>query len=259
MDEFAGGWRGWLEAITPTLLARELPGSPGSFFATTLAACASTSWWSRLRRSPRRRTAAASRSQPGVHSSRSAHRHPSDRPENSKAPRPRSRTVCSPWLRVAIAPDGSVTAVRCRVDPEHATALGPPGPAVVRPILGRRFQIASERLIWPRSMRSSASFAMAGPIGARDAALSMRCGSPQLRTDRCGGIEHRPVDHSSDRTGSSLSQPADSIGADHLRRPCGEPRCVNSMNQAPIPKSCRPRSWTTWPAWSGQRSLFSVA
>ena len=32
-------------------------------------------------------------------------------------------------------------------------------------------------------MRSSASFAMAGPIGARDAALSMRCGSPQLRTE----------------------------------------------------------------------------
>src|SRR5439155_26779982 len=50
--------------------------------------------------------------------------------------------------------------------------------------VGRRFQIASERLIWPRSMRSSASFAMAGPIGARDAALSMRFGSRQLRTDR---------------------------------------------------------------------------
>src|SRR5687767_3508871 len=32
--------------------------------------------------------------------------------------------ACSPWLRVAIAPDGSVTAVRCRVDPAHATALG---------------------------------------------------------------------------------------------------------------------------------------
>ena len=27
----------------------------------------------------------------------------------------------------------------------------------------------------------------------------------------------------------------------------------------PIPKSCRPRSWTTWPAWSGQRLLISVA
>lgn len=63
-------------------------------------------------------------------------------------------------------------------------AQSTPGPAVVRPILGRRFQIASERLIWPRSMRSSASFAMAGPIGARDAALSMRSGSRQLRTDR---------------------------------------------------------------------------
>ena len=62
-------------------------------------------------------------------------------------------------------------------------ARSTPGPAVVRPILGRRFQIASERHIWPRSMRSSASFAMAGPIGARDAALSMRCGSPQLRTE----------------------------------------------------------------------------
>jgi len=34
--------------------------------------------------------------------------------------------ACSPWLRVAIAPDGSVTAVRCRVDPAHATALGRP-------------------------------------------------------------------------------------------------------------------------------------
>ncbi|ONK10305.1 hypothetical protein STBA_10270 [Streptomyces sp. MP131-18] len=59
-----------------------------------------------------------------------------------------------------------------------------PGPAVVRPNLGRRFQIASERHIWPRSMRSSASFARAGRIGAQDAALSMRRGSPQLRTDR---------------------------------------------------------------------------
>lgn len=86
---------------------------------------------------------------------------------------------------MAIAPDGSVTTVRCRMDPAHATALGRlPRPAVVRPILGRRFQIASERLVWLRSMRSSASFAMAGPIGARDAALSMRCGSPQLRTDQ---------------------------------------------------------------------------
>jgi hypothetical protein len=34
--------------------------------------------------------------------------------------------ACSPWLRVAIAPDGSVTAVRRRVDPAHATALGRP-------------------------------------------------------------------------------------------------------------------------------------
>jgi beta-glucosidase-like glycosyl hydrolase len=34
--------------------------------------------------------------------------------------------ACSPWLRVAIAPDGSVTAVRGRVDPAHATALGRP-------------------------------------------------------------------------------------------------------------------------------------
>ena len=34
--------------------------------------------------------------------------------------------ACSPWLRVAIAPDGSVTAVRCGVDPAQATALGRP-------------------------------------------------------------------------------------------------------------------------------------
>lgn len=34
------------------------------------------------------------------------------------------------------------------------------------PLLGRHFQIASERHIWPRSICSSASFAMAGPIGA---------------------------------------------------------------------------------------------
>jgi hypothetical protein len=35
-DEFAAGWRGWLAAISPTLVARELPGRPGSFYALTL-------------------------------------------------------------------------------------------------------------------------------------------------------------------------------------------------------------------------------
>jgi hypothetical protein len=34
-DEFAAHWREWLSTITPTLLARELPGAPGSFFSTT--------------------------------------------------------------------------------------------------------------------------------------------------------------------------------------------------------------------------------
>jgi hypothetical protein len=34
-DEFAAGWRDWLAAITPTVLARPLPGMPGSFFSVT--------------------------------------------------------------------------------------------------------------------------------------------------------------------------------------------------------------------------------
>lgn len=34
-EDFAGGWREWLHAIEPTLLAQELPGMPGSFIATT--------------------------------------------------------------------------------------------------------------------------------------------------------------------------------------------------------------------------------
>jgi hypothetical protein len=35
LDEFAAHWREWLATITPTLLARELPFAPGSFFSTT--------------------------------------------------------------------------------------------------------------------------------------------------------------------------------------------------------------------------------
>jgi hypothetical protein len=34
-DDFAAHWREWLATITPTLLARELPSAPGSFFSTT--------------------------------------------------------------------------------------------------------------------------------------------------------------------------------------------------------------------------------
>jgi hypothetical protein len=34
-DGFAASWREWLAAITPTLLARELPFAPGSFYSTT--------------------------------------------------------------------------------------------------------------------------------------------------------------------------------------------------------------------------------
>jgi hypothetical protein len=34
-DEFAAGWRDWLAEITPTVLARPLPGLPGSFFSVT--------------------------------------------------------------------------------------------------------------------------------------------------------------------------------------------------------------------------------
>ncbi|HYW24605.1 MAG TPA: hypothetical protein VE953_10595 [Terriglobales bacterium] len=34
-DAFAGGWREWLAAITPALVARELPGRRGSFYALT--------------------------------------------------------------------------------------------------------------------------------------------------------------------------------------------------------------------------------
>ncbi len=35
-DEFARGWRDWLAAITPTAIARPLPGAPGSFYSTTV-------------------------------------------------------------------------------------------------------------------------------------------------------------------------------------------------------------------------------
>ena len=34
-DGFAAGWRDWLAAITPTVLARELPRLPGSFYSVT--------------------------------------------------------------------------------------------------------------------------------------------------------------------------------------------------------------------------------
>ena len=34
-DEFAAAWRNWLAEITPTVLARPLPGMPGSFFSVT--------------------------------------------------------------------------------------------------------------------------------------------------------------------------------------------------------------------------------
>jgi hypothetical protein len=34
-DEFAAAWRDWLAEITPTVLARPLPGLPGSFFSVT--------------------------------------------------------------------------------------------------------------------------------------------------------------------------------------------------------------------------------
>jgi hypothetical protein len=35
LDGFAASWREWLATITPTLLARELPFAPGSFYSTT--------------------------------------------------------------------------------------------------------------------------------------------------------------------------------------------------------------------------------
>ena len=34
-EAFAAGWRDWLAAISPTVLARQLPGLPGSFYALT--------------------------------------------------------------------------------------------------------------------------------------------------------------------------------------------------------------------------------
>jgi hypothetical protein len=34
-DDFVAHWRDWLGAITPTLIARELPFAPGSFYSTT--------------------------------------------------------------------------------------------------------------------------------------------------------------------------------------------------------------------------------
>jgi hypothetical protein len=36
-DEFAVGWRGWLARVTPTVLARELPGLAGSWYSLTPA------------------------------------------------------------------------------------------------------------------------------------------------------------------------------------------------------------------------------
>jgi hypothetical protein len=36
-EAFAGEWREWLASISPTLVARELPGRPGSFYALTPA------------------------------------------------------------------------------------------------------------------------------------------------------------------------------------------------------------------------------
>jgi len=36
-EAFAHGWRDWLAAISPTLVARRLPGRPGSFYALTPA------------------------------------------------------------------------------------------------------------------------------------------------------------------------------------------------------------------------------
>ena len=88
-------------------------------------------------------------------------------------------------------------------------------------------------------MRSSASFAMAGPIGARDAALSMRCGSPQLRTesspsnralpfdDDVIGLVVRAVGYGAEREhfghGEMLSQlGGQQVGAVHHRRQCVE-------------------------------------
>jgi hypothetical protein len=35
LTAFADGWRDWLASLTPILLSRDLPGHPGSFFATT--------------------------------------------------------------------------------------------------------------------------------------------------------------------------------------------------------------------------------
>jgi nucleotidyltransferase-like protein len=35
LDAFTAGWRDWLATVTPTLIARELPGMPGCVYATT--------------------------------------------------------------------------------------------------------------------------------------------------------------------------------------------------------------------------------
>ena len=145
-------------------------------------------------RTLRRRRGSASSVSSGLHAARrTLHKKRAQTPlrpaPNSKTLRPRTRTVCSPWhvplgsgwpsrLTVRSPQCGAGWTQRTplrSVDPGAGGRPTDPWPA---------FQIASERLVWPRSMRSSASFAMAGPIGVRDAALSMRCGSPQLRTDR---------------------------------------------------------------------------
>ncbi len=62
-------------------------------------------------------------------------------------------------------------------------ARSTPGSALVRPILGRRFQIASGRHIMAEVDAFVRLVRDGGPIGALDAALPMRCGSPQLRTE----------------------------------------------------------------------------
>lgn len=36
-EQFADAWREWLESLTPTLLARAIPGVPGSFYSLTVA------------------------------------------------------------------------------------------------------------------------------------------------------------------------------------------------------------------------------
>ena len=86
-------------------------------------------------------------------------------------PATRVRLIGSPPSRMAVGAQGEPSEVA-------------PGILAEVEMPAERFQIASERPVWRRSIVRPPRSRSRAPIGARDAALSMRCGSPQLRKDR---------------------------------------------------------------------------